>query len=253
MQLAPLTLSGGVAILTLHRPEAHNALSIELLAALHQALDVAATTATKVLILRGAGKSFCAGMDLKAVLNEPGAPARLLQSLAELTVKLRALPQVTIARVHGAAIGGGCGLTCVCDLALTHADSKVGYPEVDLGVCPAVVAPWLIRKIGAGKARRVLLMGGLLTGQQAYELGMIDAVCGHADELDGLVAEYVERLGKGGANALAVTKGYLNTLDGSLEIETVMRGADISAKVLELPETRALLTAKMSGDAKKVK
>ena len=89
---------------------------------------------------------------------------------------------MTVAKVNGAAIGGGCGLACVCDLAVTHADARLGFPEVDLGLCPAVVAPWVVKKIGQGPARAMLLRGGVMTGEEAYSRGLVDVL---ADDRDG--------------------------------------------------------------------
>jgi methylglutaconyl-CoA hydratase len=244
-----------VGTLTLNRPDARNALSIDLLAALHARLDElerlcpavpgAGGDGPSVLILTGAGKAFCAGMDLKAVLGDSAAAGKLLGSLAELTLRLRRLPMLVVAKVNGAAIGGGCGLACVCDFAVTHADSKMGFPEVDLGVCPAVVAPWVVRKIGAGRARHVLLRGGLLTGRQAFELGIVSQVTPTAADLDRSVEELAARLASGGPMALRATKALLNELDGSLDEALVRRGAEISAQVLSTPEAQAMLRAKM--------
>src|SRR4051812_13229044 len=114
--LVEFSVSGRTATLILNRPDARNALSIELLRALHAQLDdLAPRNDLSVLVITGAGKSFCAGMDLKLVLDDPHAPIMLLDLLADLTIKLRQLPMVTLAKVNGAAIGGGCGLACVCD------------------------------------------------------------------------------------------------------------------------------------------
>jgi methylglutaconyl-CoA hydratase len=246
--LAQLSVQGRVATLSLNRPDARNALSIELLRALHAKLDdLAPRTDLAVLVLTGAGKAFCAGMDLKLVLDDPHAPTILLDLLAELTLKIRQLPMVTLAKVNGAAIGGGCGVACVCDLAVTHADSKMGYPEVDLGVCPAVVAPWLVRKLGAGRARLILLTGGVMSGQRAFELGMVDRVVPSLADLDGAAAEMSERLASGGARALRATKELLNQLDGSMDAGVVKRGAELSAQVIAMPETREMLRAKLGG------
>jgi methylglutaconyl-CoA hydratase len=246
MSLATLTTSGRVATLSLNRPDARNALSIDLLTTLHAHADaLASRDDISVLVLTGVGKSFCAGMDLKAVLDDPQAPRRLLHLLAEFTIKLRALPMVTLAKVNGAAIGGGCGLSCVCDLTITHTDSKMGYPEVDLGVCPAVVAPWLVRKIGAGPARRVLLMGGLMTGQEAFDLGMVDQLVATPAELDAAADALAQRLAKGGPHALRATKHLLNTIDASTDATLVKRGADLSADVVATPETQHMLRAKL--------
>jgi methylglutaconyl-CoA hydratase len=245
--LAQLSVSGRVATLTLNRPDSRNALSIELLRALHAQLDdLLPRNELSVLTLTGAGKSFCAGMDLKLVLGDPHAPLLLLNLLADLTLKLRKLPMVTLAKVNGAAVGGGCGLACVCDMAITHADSKMGYPEVDMGVCPAVVAPWLVKKVGAGRARVILLTGGLMSGQRAFELGMVDKVVATIADLDAAAAELAQRLAAGGPQALRATKDLLNQLDGSTDASAVRRGAELSAQVIAMPETQEVLKAKLA-------
>ena len=244
--LATLEYNGPIATLTLNRPESRNALSIDLLASLHHRVDeLMGRRDVTVVVLTGAGKSFCAGMDLKAVLGNHDLALSLLSSLGDLTLKLRALPQVLVARVNGAAIGGGCGLTTVCDFAVTHADSVMGFPEVDLGVCPAVVAPWLVRRLGAGKARAVLLQGGTMSGQQAFDLGMVTRAVPTREDLDAAVGELTTRLAQGGADALRATKGLLNDIDGSREAEVVRKGAKLSAEVLSTPEAQARLAAKL--------
>ncbi len=248
--LATLTFSGPIATLSLNRPEARNALSIDLLAALNaRAAELAARAEVTVAVLTGAGKAFCAGMDLNAVASDEGLkaglPLKLLTALAEFTIRLRRLPQVVVAKVNGAAIGGGCGLACVADIAVTHADSKMGFPEVDLGVCPAVVAPWVVRKIGAGRARRVLLSGGTMSGQQAFELGIVDRVVPGTGDLDAAADDIARRLAGGGPNALRATKALLNDLDGSNDESLVRRGAELSARVLATPESQRMLRAKL--------
>jgi enoyl-CoA hydratase/carnithine racemase len=247
MTLATLESSARIATLTINRPDSRNALSIDLLQALHERADeLAARPDISVLIFTGAGKSFCAGMDLKAVLGDEKAPGILLNSLAEFCVKLRTLPMVVVGRINGAAIGGGCGLACVCDLAITHADSKMGFPEVDLGVCPAVVAPWLVRRVGPGKARQILLSGGLMSGQDAFNFGMVSHIVPTAADLDSAVTEITTRLATGGPAALRATKDLLNTLDDSANLTQARKGADLSAKVLALPEARAMLESKFA-------
>lgn len=242
--LALLERRGRIATLTLNRPDARNALSLELLTALHERADELARDAeSTVCVVRGAGPSFCAGMDLKAVIDIPGAPARLLSLIAELTLKLRALPMVTIAAVQGAAIGGGCGLMCVCDLAYTHPEAKVGFPEVDLGVCPAVVAPWLALKIGPGRARRVLLEAGTLSGQRAHELGLATALAPTREAVESLATDTAERLASAGPIALRATKQWLNHADGEQLAAQVRRGAVVSAEVVQGPEAQERLRA----------
>lgn len=248
-ELATLDISGPVARLVLDRPEQRNALSVELLDALHERVDeLARAPDVTVAVLEGSGKSFCAGMDLKQVIideaGDPELPRRLLERLARLTVKVRALECVTVARVHGAAIGGGCGLTCVCDLSLTHADARLGFPEVDLGLCPAVVAPWVMAKLGAARARRVLLLGGVMTGAEAHGIGLVDHCVDTLDGLDEAVSTLVRRLESGSRTALVATKGLLNRLDESAEASRVLEGAALSARVLATPEAQAALRAR---------
>lgn len=240
-ELATLTFEGRIASLTLNRPEKRNALSVDLLAALSTHVATLATREdASVCVITGAGPTFCAGMDLKAVLKEPGAPLRLLSAIAELTIAIRRLPQVTLARVNGAAIGGGCGLVSVCDIAVTHPDVKMGFPEVDLGVCPAVVAPWLVQAVGPGAARRVLLEGGTMNGVRALEIGLVSEIVA-ADQLDGVVKERAERLAKAGPLALRATKKLLNDLAGEQLENAVRKGAQISADVVGGEEAQRML------------
>lgn len=244
-----LDISGLVATLTINRPESRNAMSLEILDAMHDATDTIASSDTSVLVITGTGRAFCAGMDLKAVLIElsgdEGMGLRLLTRLAELTLKIRALKQVTLASVNGAAIGGGCGLTCVCDMTISHTEAKLGFPEVDLGICPAVIAPWVVKKLGPSTARKAMLMGGVMSAQEALDIGLVDQLAADQDSLDSLCEETAQRLASGGPKALSATKDLLNSLDGSTDTEMVLRGATLSAEVLATPEAQAALAARM--------
>ena len=252
--MATLEINGPVATVTINRPEQRNAMSIEMLEALHACVDrLEETQGVVVTVLTGAGRAFCAGMDLKQVIidkdrggsGEPMLPKRLLASLGRLTVKIRCLPSVVVAKVNGAAIGGGCGLACVADLVVTHADAKLGFPEVDLGLCPAVVTPWLVRKIGGGPARTVLLQGGVMSGERAGEIGIADIVCADRVALDAATDEVVQRYTKAGPEALAATKELLNDLDRSRDEDLVLRGAQLSATVLATEAAQAALVARL--------
>ncbi len=247
VDLCTLAVDGLIARLTFNRPEARNSLSRELLAAMHARVDeLRERSDATVAIVTGAGKAFCAGMDLKAILDDASAAADLLVRFAELTWKLRNLPQVTVASVNGAAIGGGCGLAVVADVAVTHADAKVGFPEVDLGVSPAVVAPWLVRKVGAGPARSILLRGGIMSGAEAHAAGFIDVCVPTAEELASATEELASRLSRGGPLALRATKGLLNQVDGSIELEQLRRAAALSAEVFNSPEARERMKARVN-------
>lgn len=156
--------------------------------------------------------------------------------------RLRRLPIPTIACVQGAAVGGGCGMMVVCDFAFTHAESKVGYPEVDLGVCPAVVAPWLIKKIGPGRARAMLLAGGTMTGQSGFEAGLATHLV-REDQLESATLDFARKLTKGGPQAMAVTKRWLNELDASMDDGPLDKAAELSAQVIAGEEAQRRLRA----------
>lgn len=241
-ELVTKSISAGVARLTLNRPEARNALSLDLIDALGEAVDAIANDASvRVVVFAGEGKSFCAGMDLKGVLADPVRMGRMLRSLALVTHKIRLLAMPTIARVQGAAMGGGCGLMVVPDFAVTHPEAKLGYPEVSLGVCPAVVAPWLIRKVGAGRARAMLIAGGAIDGNEAHRIGMASHLC-ELSKLDETVDALAQSLVAGGADALKETKRWLSELDGSIESEAMLvKGAELSAKVIQGEEAQSRL------------
>jgi methylglutaconyl-CoA hydratase len=234
----------GIATVTLRRPEARNALSPELVRALLDALGgLEREPSMRAMILAGAGAAFCAGMDLKFLLADPAGARLLLHDLGRAMQLIRALPFPTIARVQGAAVGGGCGLMVVCDFAITHPEARIGYPEVSLGLCPAVVAPWLMRRVGPGRARAMLLCGGTVAGREAFELGLAT----HLADQNRLEAESIElarNITAGGPTALATTKRWLNELDGSLEAELSERGADLSADIVSGEEAQERLRAR---------
>ena len=237
------TCTDGVATLELNRPRKRNALSPELITALNDVLGILESDdSLRVLVLGGQGESFCAGMDLREVLSDPEAMAGMLRGLSLAMRRIRRLPVPVIARVNGAAIGGGCGLCVVADIAMTHPDAKLGYPEVGLGVCPAVVAPWLIQKIGAGKARSLLIRGGTMNGQEALSLGLVDELHS-ADSLEDEAAALARDLCKGGREAVAVTKHWLNELDGSCEDAACEKAAELSAQVIAGQEAQERLKA----------
>jgi len=237
-----LTRDGHISTLILNRPRYRNALNAEMVNRLHDLLnELINAEDIKVCILRGEGRAFCAGMDLKAVQHNPDLMGEMLRGLSNVLLLLRKLPMATIACVQRAAIGGGCGLATVCDFAITHKDSKVGYPEVDLGIAPAVVAPWLIRKLGAGKARAILLRGGIMSGDAAGRIGLFSETVESLEELDAAVSNLATELASAGTMALRKTKAWLNELDGSLDEKTARRGAEISADIIKSEETQKYL------------
>jgi methylglutaconyl-CoA hydratase len=236
--------TAGIVQISLNRPDARNALNFELIEQLEHAVKtVAANSAARVLVLSGNGKSFCAGMDLRGVLNDAQKMGLMLHGLARVGLALRKLSIPVIAKVQGAAVGGGCGLVVACDFAFTHEQAKLGYPEVDLGVCPAVVAPFLISKVGAGRARSLLLAGGLVDGKEAVRIGLATHLVS-VDELDSATMDFAQKLSTGGPNAIATTKRWLHELDGLLDESTLSKAADLSATIIAGNEAQERLRAR---------
>lgn len=227
--------------MVMNRPEAHNAMSPELIDQLDEAIAAIDGNAdVRVMILAGEGRSFCAGMDLKGVIADPPAMGKMLHGFSVVLRRIRRLAIPTIARVQGAAVGGGCGLMIVPDFAITHPEAKVGFPEVDLGVCPAVVAPWVIRKLGAGPGRAMLLAGGTMSGEAGLKAGLASHLASR-ESLESAAMELATKLLKGGRNAMAATKRWLNELDGSMQEADFDRAAAISAEVIAGAEAQAKL------------
>jgi len=241
------SVNDGIATVTMNRPEKRNALSIDLIEALEQAIDtVEHDESVRVLILAGEGKSFCAGMDLQGVMADAEGMRRMLRGLSRVLRRIRRLSVPTIAKVQGAAVGGGCGLMVVTDFAITHPEAKVGYPEVSLGLCPAVVAPWLMRKIGAGPARAMLLAGGTISGQEGFDRGLASHLVDR-DQLDTQVMKLAQSLTEAGTLAARTTKTWLNELDGSLEDAALNKAADLSADVIASDEAQTRLQSLFGG------
>jgi len=171
---------GAVATITLNRPEKRNAISFELIDDLLRGLDEVAKSDAIVLILTGAGKAFCSGLDLenlKALLGR--TPEQDLQDsriMVQLFRKLYEFPRVTIAAVNGAAIAGGTGLALLCDFTLAVPDAKFGYTEVRIGFVPAIVSTFLLRQVGEKQARDLLLTGRLFDAEEASRLGLIKEI-----------------------------------------------------------------------------
>jgi methylglutaconyl-CoA hydratase len=170
----------GIGILTLNRPEKRNALNPEMIDALLKKLEeINNDDSTNVLIITGAGKSFCAGADLEFLkelqnysVNENEKDS---EHLAKFFLAFYDFPKPTIAAVNGSAIAGGCGLASVSDFIIANpTTSKFGYSEVKIGFVPAIVSIFLIQKCGFAVAKKLLLTGDIIDGQRAYELGLVD-------------------------------------------------------------------------------
>ena len=171
----------GVATLTLNRPDKHNAMSAQMLADLTDAAGKLGTDdSIRVVVLTGEGKSFCAGGDLgwmqEQMAADPETRAREAAKLAYMLQALNTLPKPLIGAVQGNAFGGGVGMASVCDIALGADHLKMGLTETRLGIIPATIGPYVLARMGEGRARRVFMNAKLFGADEAVQLGLPAAV-----------------------------------------------------------------------------
>lgn len=211
-----LDRSGPVATVTLSRPNVHNAFDAALVASLRDTFRaLAADEGARVVVLAGAGESFCAGGDLSWMRDSLAWSREQnladAEAMADMFEAAWALPKPLVARVHGAAIGGGAGLVACCDLAVAAQTARFGFSEVRLGLLPAVIAQYVVPKIGLSQARALLVSGERFTAERAFEIGLVHAVT-PPDELDATVRALVMRLLNAAPGAVAETKRVIDAV-----------------------------------------
>jgi methylglutaconyl-CoA hydratase len=206
--------TGPIATITLNRPEKRNAISYELIDDLLAALRQAAESAAQVVILTGAGKAFCAGMDLDNLKQLIGRSheqnLKDSETMASLFRTLYDFPKPTIAAVNGAAIAGGTGLATLCDFTLAVAEAKFGYTEVRIGFVPGIVSSYLIASVGEKRGRDLLLTGRLFDAAEAHRIGLVTEVV-PADQLMPRALELAGRLLENSPMSLRATKALLSS------------------------------------------
>lgn len=210
-------LEPGVSIVTLNRPERRNALSISLMRELCEAIQsLAADPRERVVILRGAGPAFCAGLDL-----QEAADPQLIDSSADWVKRalstIRETSLITIAAAHGGAIAGGAGVMAACDLVVASDDIKIGFPEVRRGLVPALVSTVLCGKMRNSDVRELFLLGESISAARAQEIGLVQRV-----EPPDRVLDEAQRLARtillGGPESVRQTKRLLN-LHANVEVD----------------------------------
>jgi len=208
-----LTYDTGIATVTLNRPDKRNAISYDLIQDLLSALQEVAKSSSQVLILTGAGKAFCSGMDLdnlKALIGRtPEQSLEDSRTMASLFRTLYDFPKPTIAAVNGAAIAGGTGLATLCDFTLAVPEAKFGYTEVRIGFVPAIVSTFLLRQVGEKIARDLLLTGRHFDAEEAKRIGLISEIV-PADKLLTRARELATVLIENSPASLRYTKRLLS-------------------------------------------
>ncbi|MFB0565467.1 MAG: enoyl-CoA hydratase/isomerase family protein [Candidatus Aminicenantaceae bacterium] len=205
-----------VARICLNRPEVHNAFNAVMISELDDLFEnVRSDESIRIVILEGKGKSFCAGADINWMreIIHYSYEQNLEESLklAEVLYKIYILPKPTVAMVNGTAIGGGNGFLSACDIAVASEEAKFGLSEVKIGLVPAAISPYVIRRIGESKAREYFLTGKRISAQKALEIGLINEVV-PCDKLNDKVEEIVNLLLSSGPGAIASCKELINTV-----------------------------------------
>lgn len=228
----------GVLTLTLNRPQVRNAMNLDMVGEIEAVFAaIAERRDVRVVVLRGAGDHFCAGGDIRdmaaarsAPTPDPGegaapdAVAAVNRRFGTMITQVDRAPQAVVAVLHGAVLGGAMGLACVADIALTMADARFGLPETGLGIPPAQIAPFLVRRLGLSTARRLAVTGGRFSGEAAHGMGLVHSVAADAaalqQALDGALAQIL-RCAPG---AVAATKKIMSDV-GAVDLSTLLDDA----------------------------
>jgi methylglutaconyl-CoA hydratase len=210
--------NGGIARLTLNRPDKRNALDGDLISELAAAMDASAQDpSVRVVVLSGAGQDFCAGADLDALESTLGSG--ILQNvadarrLANLFTAMRNHPRPLVAAVRGRALAGGCGLATACDIVLAAESAQFGYPEVNIGFLPAMVMAILRRSVSEKAAFELVVTGEIVSAARAMDLGVVQRTYPD-DQFEDGVGAYVQKLAAKSESALTLSKRLLYHIDG---------------------------------------
>ena len=205
----------GIMTITLNRPEIHNPFDDKMIAELTNCfLDIQGKPDVRAVVITGAGKSFCAGADLNWMkrmgqysleenMKDAAGLSAMLQALEDIEVPV-------IARVNGAALGGGAGLVCACDFAIASEQVKIGFSEVKLGLLPGVISPYVIDRIGGKKAVQLFTNGERLAAEDALRVGLVDKVVS-LEGLDLVIDQLIKQILSGGPQAVKECKRLART------------------------------------------
>ena len=233
---------GPVEFLTLNRPDVRNAFNETVIQELTTWAEAAAEDeSVRVVVLAGAGPAFCAGADLtwmtRMAAYTHSENVRDATAAAKMYSLVDRLPIPLIARIHGAALGGGAGLAAICDIVVAEERASFGFTEVKLGILPSIVSPYVLAKIGASAARELFLTGMRFDAARAKEIGLVHAVV-PAAELDQRVADYVREILSAAPEAIATAKELLKKVAERPVQDTIGLTADTIATRRASPEAQ---------------
>jgi isohexenylglutaconyl-CoA hydratase len=215
-----LEQDGSILYLWLNRPESRNAMNLNMVNAIQQVFNaIRDDLSIRAVIIRGEGGTFCAGGDIKdmAALRVEATNVGSLQPYADFNRRFGAMleqvevaPQTVVVILEGAVLGGGFGLACVSDVAISRDNAQFGLPETGLGVIPAQIAPFVVKRIGLTQARRIALLGARFDGQVALSLGVVHQVVFNEVELEQALQETIQQVKRTAPQASRVTKAWLH-------------------------------------------
>lgn len=242
-----VSVAGGVARLTLARASVRNALDDTTIQEGRTLVEeIGSRSDVRVVVIAGEGAVFCAGADLNYMKlmrdASPGQNESDARSLGGLFHAVARCPRPVIARVHGAAMGGGLGLVAACDIAVAAEGTTFALSEVRLGIIPAVISPFLVRRAGAGRLRRVFLTGARFDCAEALRLGLVDQVVA-PDALDTAVEALVQDVLQAGPVAVGEAKALLDTVEGMSLEDALPETARRIARVRAGPEAQEGMAA----------
>ncbi|MCG7219377.1 enoyl-CoA hydratase/isomerase family protein [Acinetobacter guillouiae] len=222
-----LEQEGSILTLWLNRPESRNAMSLNMVKAIQQVFKMIQDDITiRAVILRGKDGHFCAGGDIKDMAQLRGEATSVgsnqpyvdfNRQFGHMLEQVDQAPQTVVAVLEGAVLGGGFGLACVSDIAISLADAKFGLPETGLGVIPAQIAPFVVKRIGLTQARRLALLGARFEGHTALKVGVVHEVVENEKALEVLLIETIQQIKRTAPQASRVTKALLHrTLNEAL-------------------------------------
>ena len=215
-----LEQQGSILKIWLNRPDSRNAMSLKMVKSIMHVFNaIAADKSIRAVVFRGHGNHFCAGGDIKdmaairaAAMNEGSNKPyidfnRTFGAMIELVDQA---PQTVVAVLEGAVLGGGFGLACISDVAISHQDAQFGLPETGLGILPAQIAPFVVKRIGLTQARRLALLGARFNGQKALQYGVVHEVAQSEAELEELIETTLEQIKRTAPLASRATKALLH-------------------------------------------
>lgn len=235
-----LKRDGGVLHVTLNRPEKRNAMNDTMVRELRDVFTaIHNDRSVRAVVLRGADGNFCSGGDISGMNDRsaPGADAKTVmwefnRSFGRMITEVNAAPQVVIACLEGAVLGGGFGLACISDVAIADVGAKFGMPETGLGIIPAQIAPFVVKRIGLTQARKLALLGEWVTGEHAERLGLVHLVTEGANDMETALTAVLKGARRTAPGANALTKKLLLAVD-TMEHEALLdQAADWFAEAL---------------------